>query len=128
MELEQVLTKYRAFVANMEWHIKVNKPEGAELHLIHEKVTMYNDMIADILASRKSILTRQLEEKNTRTHIRQAFADYMASEGCSCCRREEEHSNALVRLAKLLRMRKYKDGSGIDYNLYTTKDESIIHR
>jgi methionine aminopeptidase len=47
--------------------------------------------------------------------IRQALADYMKAEGCSCCRNEGEHAEAAARLAKLLRVPKYQDGSGYNF-------------
>jgi len=34
--------------------------------------------------------------------IRQAFADYYASEGCSCCQDIEPHEKASLRLGELL--------------------------
>jgi hypothetical protein len=43
--------------------------------------------------------------------IRNALADYMASEGCGCCRNQGAHTEAATRLAKLLRVPKY-DGGG----------------
>jgi hypothetical protein len=52
--------------------------------------------------------------------IRTAFADYIATEGCSCCQDTEGHKKAMDKLGKLLKMKKYKDGSGYDYSLYTT--------
>lgn len=52
--------------------------------------------------------------------IRQAVADYIATEGCTCCQDVEGHKAAMQRLGKLLRMKKYKDGSGFDYRLYRT--------
>lgn len=52
--------------------------------------------------------------------IRQALADYMQSEGCSCCRDKEAHEEAKARLAKLLRVPKYSDGSGFDFYKFKT--------
>ena len=55
------------------------------------------------------------------THIRKirsAIADYMKSEGCSCCQDTDKHDKAKERLAKLLRVPKYKDGSGYDFGKY----------
>lgn len=52
--------------------------------------------------------------------IRQALADYMWAEGCSCCRNEEAHKEAAERLAKLLRVPKYTDGSGHDFYKFRT--------
>lgn len=53
--------------------------------------------------------------------MRQAFADYIQSEGCSCCRDSEKHTDAQLRLGKLLRMELYDDKSGVAYNKYCTK-------
>lgn len=53
--------------------------------------------------------------------IRRAFADYVRSEGCSCCRDDESHEEASKRLAKLLNVPTYKDGSGFDFRKYATK-------
>lgn len=50
-----------------------------------------------------------------RNAIRTAIADYMNSEGCSCCRNKEKHSAAQKRLAKLLSVPACKDGSGYDF-------------
>ena len=52
--------------------------------------------------------------------IREAFANYVVSEGCSCCRNEEEHDEARSRLGKLLHVPKYADGSGYDFCRYAT--------
>ena len=53
--------------------------------------------------------------------IRQAFADYKSSEGCSCCQNIDEHKIHNDRLGKLLKMKKYDDGSGYDYTKYRSK-------
>ncbi len=53
--------------------------------------------------------------------IRQALADYMHSEGCSCCRNVERHEDSAERLAKLLDVPPYSDGSGYDFSLFRSK-------
>jgi len=53
--------------------------------------------------------------------IRQAFADYYASEGCSCCQDIESHKNASLRLGELLGAKMYEDGSGVDWYAYRSK-------
>jgi hypothetical protein len=53
--------------------------------------------------------------------IRQAVADYIATEGCSCCQDREGHEAAMKRLGKMLKMKKYDDGSGFDYSRYRSK-------
>ena len=54
-------------------------------------------------------------EKSELKDVRQAVADYMQSEGCSCCRDTEAHEQAAKRLAKLLRVPSYRDGSGYNF-------------
>jgi len=60
-----------------------------------------NDFIADV---RGSLLSE----------IRQAVAAYMWSEGCSCCRSDNHDENG-ERIAVLLGVKKYDDGSGYDW-------------
>lgn len=62
-----------------------------------------------------------MTETTERAAIRTAVADYMASEGCSCCRDDEAHDNAKHILAKLLKVKKYSDGSGYDFSKYRSK-------
>lgn len=50
--------------------------------------------------------------------IRQAIADYMQSEGCSCCQSIEEHKINRARLAELLNVPMYDDGSGYDFRRF----------
>lgn len=52
--------------------------------------------------------------------IRTAVADYMRSEGCSCCRGEDHPANA-ERIAKLLGVPSYPDGSGYNFAQFATK-------
>lgn len=60
----------------------------------------------------------------TLDEIRQAVADYMGSEGCSCCRLEEAHRAHAARLAKLLDVPTYPDGSGYDFSQFRTERDS----
>ncbi len=53
--------------------------------------------------------------------IRQALADYMYSEGCSCCQHIDAHKEAKKVLAKLLNVPKYSDGSGYDFYKFRSK-------
>lgn len=53
-----------------------------------------------------------------RIAIRQLVADYMGSEGCSCCRDTEAHEKHAEALAKALKVKKYADGSGYDFARY----------
>jgi hypothetical protein len=53
--------------------------------------------------------------------IRRAVADYIASEGCSCCQNVDAHRDAAERLGKLLRVPRYSDGSGRNFYKYKTE-------
>ena len=59
---------------------------------------------------------------STIKQIRQALADYIRSEGCSCCQDREVHMKAAARLGKLLRVPHYEDGSGYDFHGFAGKD------
>lgn len=56
-----------------------------------------------------------------RKQLRAALADYMYSEGCSCCQDIEAHKKHEDVLGKLLNVPKYKDGSGYDFSKYRSK-------
>lgn len=55
-----------------------------------------------------------------RKAVRQAVADYIQSEGCGCCE-SYRHSDHKAKLAKLLRVPKYHDGSGYNFPKFKTK-------
>lgn len=52
------------------------------------------------------------------TAIRRALADYMSSEGCSCCASIDSHQEHKATLAKLLNVPKYSDGSGYNFSKF----------
>jgi hypothetical protein len=56
--------------------------------------------------------------KKVRVEIRRLVADYMRSEGCSCCRDTDAHEKHAEALAKVLGVKKYSDGSGYDFAQY----------
>lgn len=55
--------------------------------------------------------------------IRRAIADYMSSEGCSCCEGgiHGKHENTI---AKLLNVPMYKDKSGYKFSKFESKEKS----
>ncbi len=55
-----------------------------------------------------------------RREVRRAVADYMSSEGCSCCRNVPMHALNAEHLAELLRVPKYDDSSGFDFQRFRT--------
>lgn len=52
----------------------------------------------------------------------------MLSEGCSCCRDNARHALNAERLAVLLRVPKYKDGSGYDFTRFSTASKALRAR
>ena len=60
-------------------------------------------------------------DQNELKELRQAVADYMSSEGCGCCEDVDAHKEHTKRLGKLLRVPKYKGGSGYNFGKYETK-------
>lgn len=53
--------------------------------------------------------------------VREAIANYMWSEGCSCCQDKEAHDEHKKALAKLLNVPSYDDGSGYNFSIFETK-------
>lgn len=58
-----------------------------------------------------------------RAELRRLVADYMSSEGCSCCRLIEEHVCHAKALARALKVQKYSDGSGYNFHRYCTQEQ-----
>lgn len=54
--------------------------------------------------------------------IRQAVADYMRSEGCSCCQDVEAHREHEKKLGELLGVSPYDDLSGYDWSEYRSEE------
>ena len=54
--------------------------------------------------------------------VRQAVADYMRSEGCSCCQDYDAHKEHKTRLGQLLDVPPYSDGSGYDFSQFRSKE------
>ncbi len=61
-----------------------------------------------------------MKQKELLEEIRKALGDYIYSEGCSCCRDEEEHEKASKKLAELLDVPMYEDKSGYDFYSFST--------
>ena len=59
------------------------------------------------------------KEKSTKK-VREAIANYMYSEGCSCCRDVYNHETNKRILAELLNVPKYDDDSGYNFNQFRT--------
>lgn len=54
------------------------------------------------------------------SEIRRLVADLLGAAGCGCCRDNAGYEAAKTRLAAILRVPKYPDGSGHDFNQFRT--------
>lgn len=54
--------------------------------------------------------------------VREAVANYMRSEGCSCCRDIDAHTKHTKVLAELLGVPMYDDESGYDFSKFRSKE------
>lgn len=52
--------------------------------------------------------------------VREAVANYIASEGCTWCKNVEAHKENTAKLARLLNVPEYKDHSGYDFSPFRT--------
>jgi hypothetical protein len=71
-----------------------------------------------------ALTTAQEENKRTIETIRIAVADYMRSEGCSCCRDIDAHEVNTKRLAELLNVSMYDDESGFNFAQFRSESTS----
>lgn len=69
----------------------------------------------------KKDLQQPLVSGSLLEEIRQAFADYYDSEGCSCCEDTERHKEASLRLGKLLGAEMSDDNSRVNWYKYQSK-------
>lgn len=60
--------------------------------------------------------------------MRVAVANYMHSEGCGCCSNAEAHEKHKARLARLLGIPPYEDGSGYDFARYISPEKRRVRR
>lgn len=77
-------------------------------------LTQDHDLMTSIFQEARKMEQDKLEQ------IRNAFADYHAAEGCSCCRDNDAHEEASKRLGALLDVEPYEDGSGHNFYKYKT--------
>ena len=70
---------------------------------------------------------KPMDLRRFRTEVRAALAAYMQAEGCGCCRDRDAHEVAAADLAKLLRVPKYDDGSGYDFDRFRRDQKDPDH-
>lgn len=86
-------------------------------NLKHIVLTQDHSLMTSIFQEARKMEQERLDA------IRNAFADYYASEGCSCCQNIEEHDKAKSRIGELLSVEQYEDGSGYDFYKYKTEKQ-----
>lgn len=74
---------------------------------------MTPDFQKDHMPKDKKMITKNYKTVNL-SIVRTAIANYMKSEGCSCCCNTENHRENKAQLAKLLNVPMYKDESGLE--------------
>jgi tRNA U54 and U55 pseudouridine synthase Pus10 len=100
-----------------------NKKVTAVKWLIEQiKSNIFCDHIQGVEYWDKDTLIEFLEqakamEEEYKANIRKAIADYMYSEGCSCCE-GKDHKDHAEKIAKLLDVPKYEDGSGYNFSQF----------
>lgn len=66
-------------------------------------------------------MTKEPKERAIIARIRKAVANYMFTEGCSCCRNYEGHKHNKEVLGKLLNVPRYQDHSGYNFDRFVSR-------
>lgn len=69
-----------------------------------------------------AFLESQTDEVPEIPKIRRAVANYMRSEGCSCCADYDGHKIHAAELGKLLKVPMYRDKSGYNFSKFRTRE------
>jgi len=101
---------------------------GLTQYIHHEALTVVGNIYesnkvfgADNIQPTPTVRAHEKDNESLLQQIRQAFADYYASEGCDCCENTEPHKEALLRLGKLLGAERYNDNSGFNWLKYQSE-------
>lgn len=87
------------------------------------KRTVYTSPTGSRLIDHAERLEQRIAELEAdRVEVRRLVADYMHSEGCSCCR-GHDHDQDAEKLALMLDVELYEDGSGANFAAYRTLDK-----
>ena len=86
-----------------------------------EELDRYSTITNAIYLSPQEAKAFKKELNDVLSELRNAVADYMWSEGCTCCENIEDHAEHKKRLAELLDIEQFDDGSGYDFYKYATE-------
>lgn len=91
-----------------------------QFNRLHEIETRIAELRAEVTQEVTSLSKAVTSESNQalKAAIRCALADYMRSEGCGCCRDHDAHKQSAKRLALLLDVPPYDDGSGYEFSRF----------
>ena len=97
---------------------------------LESRLDLYHGNMYDVVCQendklQSALTTAQEENKQLKETIRIAVADYMCSEGCSCCRDIGAHEVNTKRLAELLNVPMYDDESGFNFSQF--RSESALN-
>lgn len=67
------------------------------------------------------------EKQALKERIRTAVADYIKSEGCSCCRGSDHDKHQTI-LARLLDVPRYSDDSGNNFVLFRSEYQTVTQK
>jgi hypothetical protein len=73
---KEILKKYKAYVSNVEWHIRTNKPEAAEAERLKQRIDDWNEVIADLNAPSPSL---DLEPVQASQDVEKLVNDWQAT-------------------------------------------------
>jgi transcriptional regulator with XRE-family HTH domain len=105
------LKKYKAYVSNIEWHIKTNKPTEEEIKKLNTQIDSYNEVIADLeylSLQQNKVSEDEIEEENNILSMPKGIASEWFAE-------QRERSG--------LTLRKVEDETGIS-NAYLSQLEN----
>lgn len=97
-------------------NLSMHDPKKRELTNL-EKVASISSYEKGAKNMRSIASARIAEMEREKTAIRTAVADYMASEGCGCCKGANHDNHASI-LASLLNVELYDDLSGYNFSKY----------
>lgn len=102
-----------------------SKKIAREIISISSKIKDESLLIDSIASKIDAFVLKEAKKLNNKSdfisQVRTAFADYVKTEGCGCCEDGEGHNAAMEKIAPLLEIEKYEDGSGYDTYKYGSK-------
>lgn len=62
MKLQDLITRYEKMIANVQWHIKTNKPDGNELEVLNERSEAMTDFLTELQSIESPSPIEQMRE------------------------------------------------------------------